>query len=605
MSGQGDGVNFMQDAGAGASPAGAESSPQRWVALAVLLIAGFMDLLDTTIVNVAIPSIREDLHANYAEVQWIVAGYLLAVAVGLITGGRLGDIAGRKRVFLIGVAAFGITSLGSGLATGPTALVVMRVLQGLSAAIMIPQILSFVQVDFSRREQARALALYSSVAGVAVMSGPLVAGVLLDVLGWSWRSIFLINVPVSVFVIVMAVRVVPESRARDARRVDVGGIALVSAALFALVFGIIEGRQLGWPPWAFVTMAAALPLFALFTLYERREERRGHPPTVSPSLLGQRSFSAGVVVVLVFFSGLVGFFLAFTIFLQLGLGYTPLDSALTTFPSSVGLVVASQISAKLEPRLGRRVLSAGALIMALSMAGLILTVEGNGPGLTAWDVRPVIFVFGIGMGLILPSLADLTIAGVHQRYAGAASGVVNTGMQVGNAVGVAIVGAILFSAVGSHAPTSVAKVAPQLSRQLAGAGLPADVRERVLAAFRACFVARSREEDPAAFSPSCRRQGSARLPALVDQRLSAALGAAGTRAREDNFVASIQRALLYEVAVFAATFVLLLLLPRHGRSTTDDRPPVAPATLEGRGADAVAHESLLRYDGLTDPSGLA
>src|SRR5947209_106986 len=300
-------------------------APRRWLALAILLAAGFMDLLDTTIVNVAIPAIRGSLHSNYAGIQWIVAGYLLAVAVGLITGGRLGDIAGRRRVFVIGVIAFGLTSLGSGLAVSPAMLIATRVLQGMSAAIMIPQILSIIQVNFPRSEQSKALALYSSVAGVAVMSGPLMAGVLLNVVGLGWRSIFLINVPVSVLVTISALRVVPESKAPDAPKLDLGGVALVSTALLALLFGIIQGRELGWPAWVFALMAAAIPIFGLFAVYERRKERRGESPLVPPSLFRERAFSSGLVVVIVFFSGLVGFFLAFTIFLQLGLGYTPLD----------------------------------------------------------------------------------------------------------------------------------------------------------------------------------------------------------------------------------------------------------------------------------------
>jgi EmrB/QacA subfamily drug resistance transporter len=530
-----------------------EWPPRRWAALAILIAAGFMDLLDTTIVNVAIPSIRRDIHAGYAEIQWIVAGYILALAVGLITGGRLGDIAGRKRVFIAGVVAFGATSLASGLAPTAGVLVATRVLQGLSAAVMIPQILSVIQVSFPRREQARAIAAYSSVAGIAVMSGPLTAGVLLDVVHWGWRSIFLINVPVSAAVVVAALVIVPESRAAEARRLDATGVVLVSTALFALVFGLIEGRALGWPAWTFAAMAAAAPLLTLFGRHERRVHARGGSPLVSPALLAQRSFSSGIVVVVVFFSGIVGFFLAFTIFLQLGLGYSALDSALTTFPSSVGLALAAQVSGKLAPRLGRRLLAAGSLVMALATVGLIVTVRANGAGLAPWDVRPVILVFGLGMGLIIPSLADVILADVEERHAGAASGVLNTCMQVGNAVGVAIIGVILFSALGSHASSSAASVQPRLARQLAAAGVPAAERTRVVAGFRACFVDRAHEEDPAAVPPSCRH--------VAPPAATIPLADASKRGRAADFVASIQRALSYDVFVFAATFALLLLLP--------------------------------------------
>jgi EmrB/QacA subfamily drug resistance transporter len=560
-----------------------EWPPRRWAALAVLLVAAFMDLLDTTIVNVAIPSIRDDLDTSYAAVQWIVAGYLLAFAVGLITGGRLGDIVGRRRAFLWGVVAFGLTSLASGLAPSEGALVAARILQGLAAAVMIPQLLSIVQVNFPRDEQRKALAIYSSVAGVAVMSGPLMAGVLLDVFDLSWRSIFLINVPVSVAVLFAGAALIPESRAPDAR-VDLGGMLLVTAALFALVFGVIQGRELDWPAWLFGLMAASIPLFALFAAYERRFERRGGSPLVSLSLFRVRAFSGGILVVLVFFSGIVGFFLAFTVFLQLGLGYSPLDSALTTFPSSIGVVVASQVSAKLVPRFGRRVLQGGAVLMAVAMAGIVLVVGENGGALAPWDVRPVIFAFGFGMGLILPSLADAIIAGVEERNAGAASGVVNTGMQVGNAVGVAIIGVILFSSLGSHAPESAAGAERDLAREVAAAGLPAGAQREVLASFRACFVDRARQKDPAEVPASCHGQAPAATPAAARERVSAALDGAGERAREDNFVESIQRALVYAIAVFAITFALLFLLPAGGRRAREAAPEAVPAPIPEGGA---------------------
>ncbi len=547
----------------GTDGAGAESkiTPRRWLALAILLVAGFMDLLDTTIVNVAIPSIRANLHATFASVQWLIDGYLLAVAVLLITGGRLGDAYGRKRVFIYSVSAFGLMSLASGLAPTPGILVVTRVLQGLSAAVMIPQILSVIQVNFPREEQAKALALYSSVAGVAVMTGPLMAGVLLDVFKFSWRSIFLINVPVCVIVAVAAAAIVPESRSSRAERMDLGGVVLISSALFALVFGVIEGRAFGWPAWDIALIAAAVPLALLFAKWENATERRGIAPLVPISMFRERAFSSGLIVVVVFFSGLVGFFLAFTIFLQIGLGFTPLQSALTTFPSSVGLVIAAQISNRLSRRLGRRLLSAGALVMAAAQAGLILTVHAHGARLTAWEVRPVILVFGLGMGLILPSLADVIIGQVHERNAGAASGILNTGLQVGNAIGVALIGVILFSTLASHSLASAEKQQRALATGLVTGGVPGVVRERVLTDFRACFVDKSHSADPTAIPPSCRREAADTMLPGAGRTVEPAVSVATIRGREDNFVVGIERALSYEVAVFLATFVLLFLLP--------------------------------------------
>lgn len=542
---------------------------RRGPALAVLVMAGFMDLLDTTIVNVAIPAIRDDLSANYAQLQWIVAGYLLALAVGLITGGRLGDLFGRRRVFLLGLTGFGLASLASGLAPTAGVLVATRLLQGTAAAVMIPQILSIVQVSFPREAQARALAVYSAVAGIAVMSGPLLAGFLLDVAGWSWRSIFLVNVPVCIVTIVAARGVVPESRSSGTTGLDLGGVVLVSAALFALIYGIIEGREQGWPTWTVLLLGLSIPLFVGFAWYERRLDARGGSPLISPDLWRQGTFSAGIVVVTVFFTGTVAFFLAFTIFLQLGLGFTALESALTTFPSSIGLAVASLLAGRLAPRFGRRVLAGGALTMALAMSVLVAVVDANGAALTAWDVRPVIFVFGLGMGLIIPPLADVIIGDVHQRHAGSASGVINTGMQVGNALGVAVVGVILFAALGSHAPASVATIQPALVERFEAVGLPEAAHPVALERVRTCFVDRSQEEDPNVVPPSCSGPGD---PA-VGELLAAA--------NADNFVWSIQRVLFYEIGVFVMTFVLLLVLPigrrRRGGDPDDaSDPPASP-----------------------------
>jgi MFS family permease len=310
-------------------------------------------------------------------------------------------------------------------------------------------------------------------------------------------------------------------------------------------------------------MITAIPLLACFALYEQIRERAGRSPLVSMALFDDRSFSAGLVVVLVFFSGIIGFFLAFTVFLQLGLGYDPLQSALTTLPSSVGLIVAAQLSAKVAQRLGRSMLAIGAFVMAAAEVALILTIHHFGSRLSLWDVWPVIFIFGMGMGLIPPSLADVIIAGVHKRHAGAASGVINTGMQVGNAAGVAIIGVILFSVIGSHAGSSAARVTPQMTRQLSAIRLEASERVPVVQQFHTCFVDTAHQEDPAAVPPSCRQRSQ--LPPAVERRVDAVLISAATAARKDNFAVAIQRALLYEVAVFLATTGLLFLLPRARR----------------------------------------
>ncbi len=535
--------------------------------MCVLLVAAFMDLLDTSIVNVAIPSVRAELDAGYASLQWIVAGYLLAVAVGLITFARLGDRYGRRRLFLIGVIGFGLSSLCCGLAPTPAVLIAARVLQGLFAAAMIPQILSTIHVSFTPAEKPRALALYSMIAGLAVMSGPLVGGVLLSELDLSWRYIFLINVPIAVAVAVGTIMIVPESRSEDAQRPDFVGAALVSIGLLALVFSLIQGRDAGWPVWIFGLMALSAALFAAFAWYEIRKERRRESPLITMGLFRRRSVSVGLLVVLVLYSGIVGFWLAFAIYLQIGLGFTPIHAALTTLPSSIGLILASVIATKRVPRPGRGLLAAGAVVMAAAMAGLIVVFDRYGGAVTAWELRPMIFVFGIGMGLTIPPLADAIIAHIPERVAGSASGLINSGLQVGNAVGVAVIGVILFSVLSSHAPASAQSESARLSTQLAAEHVPAAGRQQIMTAFRTCFVDASRQKDPAAVPASCRQAKAHNTDAATAKAFAAAL----QHARKDNFSDAIARAIGYALAAFLAAAVLLLFLNPNATQRNPER----------------------------------
>jgi EmrB/QacA subfamily drug resistance transporter len=539
----------------GSSP-GPNPPRARWLGLCVLLAAAFMDLLDTTIVNVAIPSIRSGLDAGYGALQWIVAGYLLAVAVGLITFGRLGDRYGRRRLFLIGVVGFGCSSLACGLAPTAAVLITSRVAQGVFAAAMIPQILSTIHVSFASTEKPRALALYSTVAGLAVMSGPLVGGILLSELHLSWRFIFLINVPVSVAVVVGTILIVSESRSDDAQPPDLVGAALISTALLALVFGLIQGRAAHWSPWIFGLMLVSVVLVAVFTWYEKRKEARGETPLITIRLFHRRAVSMGLLVVVVLYSGIVGFWLAFAIFLQIGLGYTPIQSALTTVPSSIGLLVTSALSGKLARRPGRVMLASGALVMAAAMVGLILVLSRYGGSVTAWELRPSVFVLGLGMGLTIPTLTDAIMRQIPERVAGAASGLINSGLQVGNAVGVAVIGVILFSVLSTHAPTSARIEAANLSRHLAARGLSAEQGKAVTDRFAVCFTDASREEDPAAVPASCRRAQQE----LTNATLRTEVASASDRARKDDFSVALAHAIRYAVAAFFSAAVLLLCL---------------------------------------------
>src|ERR1700735_3851289 len=330
-----------------------QADPRRWLTLVILLLAGFMNLLDVSIVNIAIPSIQRDLHASYADVQWALAGYTLSYALVLITGGRLGDTFGRKRLFLIGVAGFTIMSALCGAATGPGMLIACRVAQGAMGAIMVPQVLSVIQVIFPPHERIKALAGFGVTAGLGTVSGPLLGGLLTqhNLLGLHWRPIFLINVPSGIIAVIVSAVLVRESRAPRPPRLDPGGVALITAALLLLLYPLVQGRQLGWPAWTFVAMAASVPAFALFVWYERVKDRRDGSPLGQLSLFGQRAFRIGIAIAVTFFLGVTSFALILTLFLQIGLGFTPLHAGLTFLPFSGGVLVASAAAARPGPRL--------------------------------------------------------------------------------------------------------------------------------------------------------------------------------------------------------------------------------------------------------------
>ncbi len=537
-----------------------QADPRRWLTLVVLLLAGFMNLLDVSIVNIAIPSIQRDLHASYADVQWALAGYTLAYALVLITGGRLGDTFGRKRLFLIGVAGFTIMSALCGAATGPGMLIGCRVAQGAMGAIMVPQVLAVIQVIFPPRERIKALAGFGVTAGLGTVSGPLLGGLLIqhNLFGLAWRPIFLINVPVGVIAFAASAVLVRESRAANPPRLDPAGVGLISAALLLLLYPLVEGRQLGWPLWTYVSMVLCVPVLAAFVWYERRKGRGGSP-LVPLSLFSDRAFSAGLGVAVTFFLGIASFALVLTLFLQLGLGFSPLHAGLTFLPFSAGVLVSSGAAARLAPRFGRGVTMAGALIIAAGMASLIATLQHDGAAVTTWDLVPGLVAAGLGLGAVIAPLADIVLAGVPHRDAGSASGVFNTGLQVGNSIGIAVIGVIFFGMLGAQSGAAAAAVAPQLRTGLVSAGLPTSHTGRIVAQFRVCLHDRLVAADPTMTPAACRTPGGQpALPAAAHPVLARAGGAA-IRA---DFAASVERTLWFQVGVFGLSFLLMLLLPR-------------------------------------------
>jgi EmrB/QacA subfamily drug resistance transporter len=544
------------------APGGAD--PRRWVALAVVLTAGFMQLVDISIVNVAIPSVQRDLDATYAQVQWVLAGYQLAFAVMLITGGRLGDIYGRKRLFMTGMAGFTLASALCGLAQSPAMLIGSRVLQGLMGAVMFPQILSVIQVTFPPRERGTAFGMFGATIGLATITGPLVGGLLIeaDLLGLQWRPIFLVNVPIGIAALAVATRCLTESRAPRALRPDPVGVAIVTAGLLLLVYPLVQGRDLDWPLWTFVSMGAAVPVLIGFGVYERHKKARDGSPLVDLDLFRQRSFVPGLAVAGIFFMGIPAFFLTFSLWLQIGLGFSALHAGLTGAPFAVGSAVASAASVRLAPGLGRRILSIGALLLVAGMAALIWTVDRYDGAVHSWQLLPALLVCGLGLGSVVAPLVTVVLAGIRGQDAGAASGVLSTVQQVGGAVGVALIGVIFFGLLGSQAAGVADDLLPGLRAGLQDAGVPPAVTRQVAAGFRTCFEDRSNARDPSAVPASCAR-GQAQ--AQGQERIGRVVAATADSARRQNFSLAFRRTLLFEVAVFLACFVLMFLLPAaHG-----------------------------------------
>jgi EmrB/QacA subfamily drug resistance transporter len=439
------------------APAPAAPDRRRWPTLAVLLAAAFLGTLDFFIINLALPSMQADLGASPAQVQLVIAGYGLAYAVCLITGGRLGDIFGRKRMFLVGVAGFTLSSALCGLAPTASFLVAARVFQGTAAAMLFPQVLSIIQVTFPPHERGRAFGAFGIVQGAASFSGIVLGGLLVEanVFGLGWRPIFLVNLPVGVLVLVAGGMLVHESRSPKARRLDLGGVAIVSAALFLLVYPLVQGREAGWPWWAFVCLAIAPLVLAVFVLFERQVLERGGAPLVELGLFRNRAFAVGLVTSMAFCCGLSAFFLTVTLFLQKGLDFRPTTASLTFAPFSAGYLIASLVAVRKGPRLTSLVINAGCALMAVAVGVLIVLARTRGALLSVGELMPVLLVYGIGQGLTFPTLISMTLSRVPPADAGSASGVLSTAQQVAFSMGVAVIGSVFFGSL-SGGPSAVA-----------------------------------------------------------------------------------------------------------------------------------------------------
>jgi len=415
----------------------------RWFVMAVVIIADVMDLVDSTVAQLAGPSIRRDIGGSETTLQWILAAYTLTFAVGLITSARLGDIVGRRQMFILGMAGFTLASLACGLAPSATTLIVFRVLQGLSGATMIPQGFALVKQSFPEDQLQKAFIPFGPIMGLAAVLGPILGGFLIDadIAGSGWRAIFLINVPIGLVGAFIAWHRLPDMPRSPGVRLDPLGSVLVTIACGGLIYALVQGRDLGWPVWLYGVMAAALVVFAIFAWSERRSDH----PIIEPSLFGHRGFVAGLLFLGAFFLSMVGIGLVMSLFMQLGLGYSAQHAAIAQTPYALGMAVGAGLSgALLGPKLGRHVLHIGLAITMVAMVWFGAIAGGLSHGASAWHLSLPFLVTGFGSGLIFAPLFDIVLADLGDHEVGSGSGLLNAVQQFAGALGVAGLGTVFF-----------------------------------------------------------------------------------------------------------------------------------------------------------------
>ncbi|MFJ8781191.1 MULTISPECIES: MFS transporter [unclassified Streptomyces] len=432
--------------------AGASEGPS-WGALAVVMVGTFMTVLDYFIANVAIPAIQSDLHASSAQAQLVIVGYGVAFTAGMITGGRIGDLFGRRRMFILGLVLFAAASAACGLAPNADLLVVARIVQGAAASLMVPQVLGILGTVYTGPSRATAFNIYGLVVGLAGVFGQLIGGVLItaDLGGLDWRTIFLINVPISLVTLAFVSRAVPESRNADGTRLDLPGAVMVTAALGLLVTALVEGREQDWPAWSWLCLVAAVGLLALSVSHLRRRGREGRGPLIDPALFRSRVFSIGLAATITYFLAMGSFFFLLALYLQDGRGLSPLESGLLFLALGAGYFGSSLVSARLAASLGRRLVAFGPLTLATGyvLTGVAVSVNGT-DGSVLWLI-PSLLIAGMGMGMTTGPLTGLVLSGAAPEHAASSSGAVNTAQEGGAAIGVAIAGTVFFPALGSKA----------------------------------------------------------------------------------------------------------------------------------------------------------
>ena len=418
----------------------------RGVATTVLMVATFMDLMDSTITNVALPTIGKNLGATPEQLEWTVAGYVIAFATLLITGGRLGDIFGHRRIFVIGIVGFTLASLGAALSQTGDLLVTCRVLQGGFAGIMMPQVLSSVQVMFAPEERAPVLGIIGSLSALGAVGGLILGGWLVtaDLLGMGWRSIFLVNVPIGVVLVVAALLFVPRSRSEHPLRPDLVGVVLGGVGVFLVVFPLTDGRAVGWAWWIWAMLITSPFVIAAFVWQQGRMLKAHKAPLLPLPLFRDRGFASGQLVQVLSSIGNGGYVLILLYYVQSALGFTALAAGLTLLPFALGSMAAAPLAIFATKRLGKWAVLLGGIVQAAALTWVMWTIWTAGAALTGWDVTAPLTLVGAGMMTLIMPLTSITLEAVPTPDAGAASGTLTTFGQIGMVLGVALAGSVFF-----------------------------------------------------------------------------------------------------------------------------------------------------------------
>lgn len=422
----------------------------------MILAATFMYGFDLNVVNIALATLQRDLHAGTAALELVVGGYAFTYAAGLVTGGRLGDLFGYRRMFTTGMTAFVIASLLCGLAQTPAELVAARLLQGLAAAVMVPQVLAMITALFGKEERPRALAWFGVTIGVSGLCGQVLGGLLLsaNVLGLSWRAIFFLNIPIGTLVLALVPRLVPKVPTPAKARLDPLGVIGISAALALALIPLSFGQQQGWPAWTWICLTCSIPVMAAALAWEQRLERVGGQPLIDLSLFTRRSFTAGMAISVAFMAAFTNSVFIASLLLQDGLHLTPLHAGLTFLPMAATGITAPQLARRLTPRYGPyRIMLAGSLINTAAFTALALTLQTAGPQVTVVPISITLAVLGLGNMLILPTVIGVALTDVRAEQAGIASGTLNTTQQFAGSAGIAIIATIFFATLGTQPHT--------------------------------------------------------------------------------------------------------------------------------------------------------